>query len=130
MKPTREEKLKKALPTVVNYLERRKKLRLNQLPRHLRPLSLWPIGVQLALNTGLFITLSWLMMNRDEFVTEAAPAIGLVISFLLLIYTLRTALYLRQRYYKLPGYRWARVNVWVMWAAALMFPVSVAFFLP
>jgi hypothetical protein len=130
MKPTKEEKLKKALPTVMGYLDKRKKAKQNQLPRHLRPLPLWPIYFQMLLNAGIFFTLSWLMWNRDEFVTEAAPAIGLVVCLLLLIYTLITALQLKQRYEKLPGHRWAKINVWLMIAAGLMYPASVAFFLP
>lgn len=130
MKVTREQKLKKALPTVMGYLEKRKKAKQNQLPRHLRPLGKGPIWFQMGLNAGLFFTLCWLMWNRDEFVTEAAPAIGLVVCLLLLIYTLITALQLRARYDKLPGHRWASLNVWLMGAAALMFPLAVAFFLP
>ncbi|OGR90136.1 MAG: hypothetical protein A2992_08955 [Elusimicrobia bacterium RIFCSPLOWO2_01_FULL_59_12] len=122
--------LKKALPTLMGHLERRRKVAQNQLPKHLRPLPRWPIVIQLALNSGIFITLSWLMLNRDEFLTEATPALGLVVCLLLLIYTLISAMRLKQRYKHLPGRRLAALNVWLMGLAALMIPLSVAYFLP
>jgi hypothetical protein len=122
--------IKKALPTVTGYLERRRKKAENQLPRHLRPLPMWPIYFQMALNLGLILTLSWLMSNRDEFMSEATPALGLVICLLTTIYTLISALQLKRRYSKSPGFRWAKWNVWLMGVAALMVPLSVAFFLP
>ena len=61
---------------------------------------------------------------------EAVPAIGLVVCLLTLIYTLISALQLKNRYHKAPGYRWAVANLWIMGVAALLFPASVAFFLP
>ena len=127
---SKTETLKKSLPTLMTYLERRQKAAQNQLPKHLRPLSLWPIFLQIALNVSIIITLSWLMISRDDFMTEAAPAVGLVVCLLFLIYALITALQLKQRYHKLPGHRWAVINVWLMALAAVMFPASVAFFLP
>ena len=124
------ENLKKALPTLMTYLERRSQTAKNQLPRHLRPLPRWPLVVQIILNLAIFITLVTLMINRDDFVTEAGPAVGLVMCLLLLIYTLISALQLKHRYLKAPGHRLAVINVWIMALAALMFPLSVAFFLP
>ena len=126
----KREALKKHIPTVVGYLERREEAKRNRLPKHLRPLPRWPLFLQIGLNVGIFITLCWLMINRDEFMTEATPALGLVICLLLLIYTLISALQLRQRYAKLPGQRLAKLNLWLMGAAALMFPISIAYFLP
>ena len=126
----KEETLKKALPTLMNHLERRRKAAKNQLPRHLRPLPRWPIALQMLLNLAIVITLSTLMIQRDEFVTEAAPALGMVVCLLLLIYTLISALQLKQRYQKTPAQRLTVINIWLMGAAALMFPISVAFFLP
>ena len=126
----KKETLKKALPTLTSYLERREKAAKNRLPKHLRPLPRWPIGLQMILNTAIIVTLSWLMISRDDFMTEAAPAVGMVVCLLLLIYSLITALQMKHRYHNLPGHRLARMNVWLMAIAALLFPASVAFFLP
>jgi hypothetical protein len=125
-----KEKLKKHLPTLMNHLERRRRAATNRLPKHLRPLPLWPIVLQMVLNLSIVITLATLMIERDDFVTEAAPAVGLVGCLLLLIYTLISALQLKQRYQKIPGHRLAVINLWMMGLAALMFPMSVAYFLP
>ena len=54
----------------------------------------------------------------------------MVVCLLLLIYTLITALQLRHRYQKTPHQRLTRLNLWMMGIAALMFPMSVAYFLP
>jgi hypothetical protein len=126
----KKETLHKHLPTFMSYIERRRAAKRNQLPKHLRPVPRWPIVAQMALNAGIFFILCYLMINRDEFMTEAAPALGLVICLLMLIYSLITALQLKQRYRKIPGERLAKLNVWLMGVAALMFPISVAFFLP
>ena len=64
-KTTRREKLKKAMPTVMGYIERREKAAQNQLPKHLRPLPGYPVFVQIALNAGIIFTLPWLMLNRE-----------------------------------------------------------------
>src|SRR5262245_48578156 len=121
------EKLKKALPTVAAYLERRREHARNQLPKHLRPLPYWPIYLQMVLNIAITSTLIWLMLSRDEFMTEAAPALGLVICLLLLIYTLISALQLKQQYDKAPGYRWTKINMGLMVIAFLTFAGSVAY---
>ncbi|SRR5258708_6681160 len=122
--------LKKAIPTFMGYWERRRQEKKNQLPKHLRPLLRRPVFVQMVLNTGIIITLSWLMLNRDEFLTEAAPAVGLVVCLLLLIYTLISALQLKHRFLKAPGYRLTLINLWIMGIAWLLFPISVTVFLP
>ncbi len=69
-------KIKTHLPTVTNYLEKRKKAKQNRLPKHLRPPEIWPLWIQIALNSGLIIALSNMMVDRDDFLTEAAPAIA------------------------------------------------------
>jgi hypothetical protein len=122
--------IKNALPTISHFWEKRQAAKKNQLPKHLRPLPRWPIVIQIALNLGIIVTLSTLMLNRDDYLTEAGPAIGLVLSLLFLIYTLISALQLRQRYKKAPGYRWTQVNLWLMIVAAILFPIGVACFLP
>lgn len=126
----RKEKLKKSLPTLMGWVERRQEKARNQLPKHLRPLPMWPIFLQIVLNFSIIFTLSWLMISRDDFMTEAAPAVGLVICLLLLIYTLISAVQLKQRYQKTHGQRWSVINFWLMCAAALLYPASVAYFLP
>lgn len=124
------DKLKKNLPTVANYLEKRRKAKENQLPKHLRPLPRWPIDIQLVLNSGIFFTLAWLMWNRDEFLSEATPALGMVVCLLLLIYTLISAIQLREQYRGTPYAKRTLWNLRLMIIAGLMFPASVAFFLP
>ena len=126
----KKEAIKKSLPTFNAYLERRREKKRNQLPKHLRPISRGPVFFQIALNIGVFITLSWLMLNRDDFVTEAAPAMGLVICLLLLIYTLISALQLKHQFQNAPGRRWTVINFWLMVVTGLMFPATVSFFLP
>ena len=125
-----KQKIKNALPTVSRYLEKRQAAKKNQLPKHLRPLPRWPIAIQIVLNLAIIVTLSTLMLNRDDYLTEAGPAVGLVLSLLFLIYTLISALQLRQRYQKVPGHRWTQVNFWLMVVAAILFPIGVACFLP
>jgi hypothetical protein len=71
-----------------------------------------------------------LMNTWDDFVTDAAPAMGLVLCLLFLIYSLITALQLRHSYKKVPGSRLAKLNLWLMIIAAILYPMSVASFLP
>ncbi len=123
-------KWKHALPTVASFWERRRQTAQNQLPRHLRAPSKWPIRFQLLLNLGILITLITLMLNKDDYVSEAGPAIGLVVCSLLLIYTLIAALQLRQRFDKIDGQKLAKVNVWLMVIAFLSLPLAIATFLP
>jgi len=123
-------KIKERLPTVFNYLEKRRQAKRNRLPKHLRPMAIWPIAVQLVLNTGLIITLANLMVDRDDFMTEAAPAIGLVICFLVLIYTLISAVRLKRTYHGIRGGKWATLNLWMMVLAFLFWAGSIVVFLP
>jgi len=75
---------KNYLPTLNAWWEKRRKERQNRLPRHLRPAEIWPIWIQIALNTGLILTLCNLMIDRDDYLTEAGPAIIMIIAFLFL----------------------------------------------
>ena len=74
-------KLLTHLPTVGRYLEKRRKAKANQLPKHLRPPAVRHIWFQIFLNSVLIIVLLNLMADRDDFMSEAAPAIALVICF-------------------------------------------------
>src|SRR5579864_8149075 len=112
-------KIKAHLPTIPGYLEKRRKARENQLPKHLRPLAVWPIWIQVGLNSGLIIVLYNMMVDRDDYLTEAGPAIALVVCLLLLIYTLISALRLRDTYAKLRGEKLAKVNFGLMILAFL-----------
>jgi hypothetical protein len=123
-------KMKTHLPTISTYLEKRKKAKHNRLPKHLRPPEVWPLWIQLALNSGLIIALSNLMVDRDDFLTEAAPAIALVVCLLLLIYTLITAVRLRAFYHKIRGQRLAKLNFYLMILAFLCWAGSIVVFLP
>ena len=118
------------LPTVATYFEKRKKAKLNRMPKHLRPLEVWPLWIQLALNSALIIALFNLMVDRDDFLTEAAPAIALVICFLILVYTLITAIRLRRVYAKIRGQKLATINLWLMIVAFLFWSGSIVVFLP
>ena len=122
-------KIKARLPTIPKYLEKRRKAKQNRLPKHLRPLQIWPIWIQIALNSGLIITLYNLMVDRDDYMTEAGPAIVLVVCLLLLIYTLITALRLRHTYALLRGKKLATLNMVLMVFAFLFWAGSIVMFL-
>src|SRR5438552_17305126 len=104
-------KIKAHLPTIPQYLEKRRKAKANQLPKHLRPPEIRPLWVQIILNSAIIITLFNLMVDRDDFMSEAGPAIALVVCLLLLIYTLITAMRLRHLYDKIRGQKLAKVNL-------------------
>jgi len=123
-------KIKTHLPTVSRYLEKRKKAKQNRLPKHLRPPEIWPIWIQLVLNSALIITLANLMVDRDDFLTEAGPAIALVVCFLVLIYTLISAVRMRHFYDNLRGQRLAKLNFALMIIAFLCWAGSIVVFLP
>jgi len=123
-------KIKTHLPTVTSYLEKRRKAKQNRLPKHLRPLEVWPLWIQIALNSGIVIALLNLMVDRDDFLTEAGPAIGLVICLLLLIYTLITAVRMKNQYYKIRGQRLAKLNVALMIVGFLSWAGAIVVFLP
>jgi len=121
--------IKKHLPTVPKYLEKRRKAKQNQLPKHLRPLPIWPIGIQLVLNAGLIVALFNLMVDRDDYLTEAGPAIILVVCLLILIYTLITAFRLRHVHDKTRGQKWAKLNIALMILAFLCWAGTIVVFL-
>jgi hypothetical protein len=123
-------KIKKHLPTVTGYIEKRKKAKQNQLPKHLRPPEVWPIWIQIVLNIGLVVALMNLMIDRDDYMTEAGPAVILVICFLLLIYTLISAVSLRRFYAKIRGEKLAKINFVLMVLAFLCWAGSIVAFLP
>ena len=123
-------RIKAHLPTVAGYLEKRNRTKLNQLPKHLRPPEIWPLWIQVALNTGLIIGLWNLTVDRDDFLTEAGPAIALVVCFLVLIYTLISAVRLRAFYEKTRGQRLSKINLGLMILAFLFWAGSIVVFLP
>jgi hypothetical protein len=123
-------KIKLRLPTIFAYLEKRRKAKQNQLPKHLRPPVIWPIWIQIALNSGLLVTLCNLIIDRDDYLSEAGPAIILVICFLLLIFTLIEAVRYRRFYDKIRGKRLAKINFFLMIAAFLTWAACIVMFLP
>ena len=122
--------LKTKLPTFVGYWERRQKAAYNRLPKHLRPPAIWPIGIQVVINAAVFVTLVTLMVNKDEYVTEAGPAITMVLCLLVLIYTVINGVRMRNDYRNIRGQGLAKFNFWLMVAAFIAWPLSVAVFLP
>src|SRR5579864_113498 len=100
--------LKSKLPTFMGYWERRQKAAYNQLPKHLRPPAIWPIGIQMAINTAVFLALVTLMVNKDDYVTDAGPAITMVVCLLVLIYTVINGVRMRNHYQNTRGHRWAK----------------------
>lgn len=123
-------KMKTHLPTVAAYMDKRRKAKENRLPKHLRPLPTWPIWIQLFLNSALVIALFNMMVDRDDYLTEAGPAIALVACLLLLIYTLISSIQLRRRYYNIRGARLAKLNFVVMIIAFLSWAGTIVVFLP
>jgi hypothetical protein len=120
---------KKHLPTLNAWLERRRVARLNQLPKHLQPVSIRPILLQLVLNTAIIVTFSILMLNKDEYVSNAGPAMGLVICLLFLFYTVPSSYRLHRRHKGVRGQRLAKLNIWLAGIAFLFLPISIAVFL-
>jgi len=128
---------KKSCPTFYAlweaFCERREMRRRdarNRLPKHLRAPARWPIALQLFLNAALILTLCTLMLNKDDYLTDAGPAIVLVICLLLLIYTVVEGFRIKTQYRRERGRRWAIFNFWLMLAALICWPAAVAFFLP
>src|SRR5258706_6279537 len=101
------DKLKKHLPTVSNYLDKKRKSKETGLPKRLRPREIWSLWIQIVLNSGLIIALFNLMVDRDDYLTEAGPAIVLVVCLLLLIYALISAVRLRRFHEKIRGQKLA-----------------------
>jgi len=125
-----EIKLKRNIPTFMAFWERRRKASRNRLPKHLRPPSVWPIWIQLLLNIGIIVALCTLMLNKDDYLTDAGPAITMILCLLMLIYTIYEGLHMRDRYQKTKGHRLATLNFWIMAVAFLCWPAAVAVFLP
>ncbi len=124
-----KKKLKEHLPTIPNYLEKRRKAKENQLPKHLRPIPVWPIGVQMILNAALILTLYNMMIDREEYLTEAGPAIVLVVALLVLISTFINAFRLKRRYAGIKGSRLTKINFWMMIVAFLFWCGSILVFM-
>lgn len=122
--------LKRYVPTFMAYWEKRQRAARNKLPKHLRPPAVWPAWIQILVNLSVIFALWTLMVNKDEYLTEAGPAITLVVCLLLLIYTVINAVRMRVHYRQTPGQRWATVNFWLMVIAFLSWPATVAVFLP
>jgi len=123
------DKLKERLPTLPNFLDKRRKAKANRLPRHLRPPELRPIWLQLLLNSAIIVVLFNLMVDRDDFMSEAGPAIALVVCLLLLIYSLISGVRLRHEFNKIRGQKLAKLNFILMILAFLMWAGSIVVFL-
>ena len=122
-------KIRTHLPTIARYLEKRRKAKANQLPKHLRPPEVRPLWIQLILNSAIILTLCNLMADRDDFMSEAGPAVTLVVCLLLLIYTLITAMRLRHIHENSRGQKLAKLNVGLMVLAFLLWAASIVVFL-
>lgn len=122
--------MKEHIPTFVGIYEKRKLAKKNRLPKHLRPISLWPIAGQMALNIGILSALLNVIVNKDEYLTDAGPAISMVVCLLLLIYTVISAVHLKKLHTSSRGAKLARINFWLMLAALISWPACVAVYLP
>jgi hypothetical protein len=122
-------KIKTHLPTIPKYLEKRRKAKQNRLPKHLRPPEVWPIWLQLVLNIGILMTLWNLMIDKDDYLTEAAPAVILVVCFLFLIYTFISGFRLRRLHDKVRGQTLTKWNLTVMAIAFLFWAASIVIFI-
>lgn len=122
-------KFKQHLPTLSGYIEKRRKAKHNQLPKHLRPVPTWPIGVQLLLNAALIVTLYNMMVDREEYLTEAGPAVLLIVCLLLLIYTFISAFQLKRRFPTGRAKRFTTLNFWLMILAFIFWCGSIMVFI-
>jgi hypothetical protein len=122
--------LKKHLPTVTAYLEKRKKAAMNRLPKHLRAPTLWPLAVQVALNLAILITLTTLVLNKDDYLSDAGPAITMIICLLLVIFCIVEGIQFRRRYHQIRGERWARLNFILAILSFLAWAATVAIYIP
>ena len=123
-------KIRKHLPTVAAWWDRRRKEKENRLPRHLRPPAIWPLWIQVALNIGLIVTLWNLMIGRDDYLTEAGPAITMGICFLVLIFTIIESVRMRRFYDKRRGVKLSKVNMVLTILAFLSWAGCIVVFLP
>ena len=128
--PDRLASLREKLPTLFNLINQRREAARNRLPKHLRPPSRGPILVQLALNAGLIVVLCTIMLNKDDYVSEAGPAIALIVCLLFLIGTVATAVHYRKLYRGTPLQRWAKLNFGFMVVALLCWPAAIYVYLP
>ena len=111
--------MKRNLPTLYQLLHSRQKKRLQQLPKHLQPISLWPLRFQIFMNVVFIFTQITLLVKRDDFLTEVGPAIPMIISLLFLFYAVVSAFQARSSFHKGRGARLAKAN----------FVLAVIFFL-
>jgi hypothetical protein len=123
-------RIKIFLPTLAAWWEKRRKEKQNRLPKHLRPPEIWPIWIQIALNSGLIVMLCNMMIDRDDYLTEAGPAIGMIAAFLFLIFTVIEAVRYRRHYANTRGSRLAKINFVLMIFAFLSWAGSIVVFLP
>jgi hypothetical protein len=121
--------LKKALPTFSEAIDRWRKKRHNRLPKHLRPPEIWPLWLQIAFNSGLIIALSSMIIDQDDYLSDAGPAIGMVVCFLFLVYTVISSLQMRVRFQGIRGAKLAKVNLWMTGSAFLLWAYTVSIFL-
>jgi len=119
----------KQLPTLHAWLEKRREVRRNQLPEHLRPVPTWPIVIQIILNIGIAYSLLSLMWNRDDVFSEGKAGAGISVCMLLVIATLVQAIRYKRRYAGIPGQRLAKINFWVMVFAFLCLPAAISVFM-
>ena len=122
--------LKTYLPTFFTYLEKRKTASKNRLPKHLRPPSLWPLGAQLLLNLANIVALLTLILNKDDYLSDAGPAITMIVCLLVTIYTFVEGYQLDRRHRKIRGRRLARLNWALSFFAFLTWAATVAVYLP
>jgi hypothetical protein len=122
--------MKTVSPTLAAWWEKRQKAKHNRLPKHLRPPEVWPIWIQIALNVGLIVMLANMMIDRDDYLTEAGPAIGMIVAFLFLIFTVIEGIRYRRHYDKIRGSRLAKFNFVIMILAFLSWAGCIVVFLP
>lgn len=121
--------LKRHVPTVTRWLERRAEGKRNRLPAHLRPRPVWPIWIQVLLNLALIYTFFHLMLNRDEFFSDTGPASVLAVCTLVLIGTIIEGLRYRKLYHGKPGARLAKTNFILLCIAFISWPFAIATFI-
>jgi hypothetical protein len=120
--------LKRYVPTVANWLDRRAQARKKQMPQHLRPRPIWPVWIQIVLNIGIAYTLCHLSFYRDEYFTETGPAFIMGICTFLLIFTIIEGIRYRTLYRGTPRYRLVKINLWLLAIAFLCLPLAIATF--
>jgi len=117
------------LPTVHAFLENRREMKSNQLPEHLRPISTFPIYLQIIINLGVSYTLISLMWNRDDVFSEGKAAAVIAVCMFLIIFSIVQAVRLKRRFRDLGGQRLAGFNFWLMIFTFLCLPAAIAMFM-